>query len=330
MTEDFPLFKLPDEEALIFDGRPVVDVKKLTLDQWLGLLDSDDYYVQDYQFSTRCHRDEYLSGIRTRTEADFRNLLRRFLISTGSFPADKDGLKFRVKYRPDLHLEFDRRQILYGEAWEGITWVLDLLPSRPHDALAALRAYFLTHIQLLPDGRFDGLFDAMSLIREWYIDSPHDPDEIREMLLRLDPCHFEALIAKLYQDMGYSVNLTQFRNDGGIDILCRRTDAGRRELVMVQCKRHKENIKVMSSRELFGIVQAEKATKGVLVTPGGFTRGTIRFANDISQIELLGGVRLQRLLNEYLGPRWPVEVDRLLAEMERSLSREQPSNSTPP
>src|SRR5262249_39598166 len=43
--------------------------------------------------------------------------------------------------------------------WEGVTWILDLLPNNPRAAIHTLEAYFEAHGLLLPDGRINGLFD---------------------------------------------------------------------------------------------------------------------------------------------------------------------------
>lgn len=313
MEDKYPCIKC-DGEILELDDRPVVDCAKLTLEQWLIALNDKTVYIADWEFPTDNHKTEYIATIHTRSESEFRNLVRRFLIESGSFPQDIDGLKYRLKYRPDIKLEFDRRLICTGRAWEGITWVLDLLPYKPESVLEVLRAYFLAHCQLLPDGRFRGFSDAMSLIRAKYLSNPHTDEEIREMLLKLNPKDFEALTAKLYRKMGYLVNLTRYSKDDGADLICCRDDPGRKELLIVQCKRYTGNVGLKDLKELLGTVSDRKATKGVLVTPSGFTRPAINKANENPQIELLGGISLQKLLAENLGSQWTINLDILIAE----------------
>jgi restriction system protein len=204
------------------------------------------------------------------------------------------------------------------KAWEGITWVLDLLSHRPEAALEVLRSYFYAHCQLLPDGRFTGLSDAMSLIRARYLSTPQTSDEIYGMLLNLNPRDFEALVAKLYMEMGYSVQLTPYSKDDGADIVCNRDDPGRREVIIIQCKRYRNNVGLKHLKELLGTVADRKATKGVLVTPGKFTRDAITKAKLNPQIELLGGLALQNLLTQHLGARWVVNLDSLIMKGTRS------------
>lgn len=307
-----------DEEVFKFNGKPVVDVDKITLSQWLELLNNKKVYVPNYQFATDEHKEEYVSKIHEYSETDVRDLIRQFLMENGCLPGDLSGVTFRLKYHPDLKLEFDRRFLRCKQPWEGITWVLDLLSSRPAEALEVLRSYFYAHCQLLPDGRFTGLSDAMSLIRARYLSTPQTSDEIYEMLLNLNPRHFEALVARLYMEMGYSVQLTPYSKDDGADIVCSRDDPGRRELVIVQCKRYRSNVGLKHLKELLGTVTDRKATKGVLVTPGNFTRYAIKKANLNPQIELLGRLPLQNLLAQYLGARWVVNIDRFIMEGARS------------
>src|SRR2546427_6913331 len=101
--------------------------------------------------------------------------------------------------------EFAKRLISPGrQPWEGITWVLDLLPLFPQMAIDSISAYITAHCQFLPDGRWYGLEDAMSLIRARYFDLSHP----REILLGLRPRDFEFLVAALYAGMGYEVAVT--------------------------------------------------------------------------------------------------------------------------
>jgi restriction system protein len=82
--------------------------------------------------------------------------------------------------------------------------VLDLLPHWPKDALEALDAYFLAHAQMLPDGRLQGMSDAMAILRAWYIGSPGTHLERIEAVKELSPRDFEYLVYSLYNRLGYA------------------------------------------------------------------------------------------------------------------------------
>ena len=74
-----------------------VDVTKVSLEEWLALLDSpqkDDLLFIDYMFPTDTMRDEYIATIHNRSDDEVIKLLRRFLISSGSLGKDKFMLDF--------------------------------------------------------------------------------------------------------------------------------------------------------------------------------------------------------------------------------------------
>ena len=114
-----------------------------------------------------------------------------------------------------LHERFEwvKRLLRRSGPWEGITWILDLLPDNPRKAVDALDAYFLAHIHFLPDGRMFGLEDAEAVNRQRYFHK----DNPREVLFTLRPAEFEYLVAALYSKMGYEVSVTPVTSDGGID-----------------------------------------------------------------------------------------------------------------
>ena len=94
----------------------------------------------------------------------------------------------------------------------------------------------------------------------------------------------------------------------------------------VECKRYSKSVGVGFARSLLGVVSSEKATKGVLVTSGGFTRVAREFARDNPRIELVSGTNLAVLLNEHLGPHWVAHLERLVAESLREKGEKVPYN----
>ena len=214
--------------------REIVDGRELTLKQWMRLLWSPpfDKAVVTYQFPTDALRGEFLETISSRRERDVRKVLSEFLISTGTLGADEFNARWRLatqgKGGVRVDSEYERRLMLHHAGvegvspWEGITWVLDLLPRHPREALAALSAYFLAHIQHLPDGRFTGLGDALAVIRARYIGTPASNKGKLGFLLELTPREFEELVAALYTEMGYRTELTAEREDGGRDVLANK------------------------------------------------------------------------------------------------------------
>ena len=152
-------------------------------------------------------------------------VLAKFLVSTGTLGFDRAIAERILSQKKSPKNEYERRLILYHAGvkglfpWEGITWVLDLSPEHPREAIAALSAYFLAHIGSLPDGRIAGLDDALSLIRARYIGTPPTNADKLGMLLDLTPRQFEQLVEALYASMGYEAKLTPRQKDGGDDVL---------------------------------------------------------------------------------------------------------------
>lgn len=117
-------------------------------------------------------------------------------------------------------------------------------------------------------------------------------------LMDLNPIDFESLIANLFQCMGLETKLTQASRDGGVDCVAfdpRPIFGGK---VVIQAKRYKNTVGVSAVRDLFGTMQNEGASKGILVTTSGYGKAAFDFANG-KPMELLDGGNLLYLLKEH-------------------------------
>ncbi len=113
-----------------------------------------------------------------------------------------------------------------------------------------------------------------------------------EGLRQLDWRQFEQVIGSAFQMQGYQVLPTADRADGGVDLILVRGQ----ERIFVQCKHWKAwQVPVAVVRELFGVVVANRASGGIVVTSGSFSREAIAFAQQ-SGTTLLDGPAVQRLL----------------------------------
>lgn len=128
----------------------LIETENISLSEWLNLLDQspkDALYI-DYMFPTDQHREEYLSTVHQRSEAEVKKLLRRFLWLPTTFGEDKykaeillQQLKEKVTIKDT---ELRRRVRLYIASrgrmpiWDGLQWVLDLLPTNPRECLQVL------------------------------------------------------------------------------------------------------------------------------------------------------------------------------------------------
>ncbi|HLH72445.1 MAG TPA: restriction endonuclease [Chloroflexota bacterium] len=114
----------------------------------------------------------------------------------------------------------------------------------------------------------------------------------------IDPLVFESVVQDLLSRMGYVTKLTKASHDGGVDIEAVNPQPVVGGKVVVQCKRYQTTIGVATVRELYGVVTAAKATKGVLVTTSDFSADAYAFADD-KPIELINGARLTELLRRH-------------------------------
>jgi restriction system protein len=122
----------------------------------------------------------------------------------------------------------------------------------------------------------------------------------RPNLMELTPGEFESLITNLFEKMGLETRQTQASRDGGVDCVAydpRPIFGGK---VVIQAKRYKNTVGVSAVRDLFGTMQNEGASKGILVTTSGYGRASFEFAEG-KPLELLSGANLLYLLQEHAG-----------------------------
>jgi restriction system protein len=233
-------------------------------------------------------------------------------------------LRKKIKVPPDtLPNQYQRRREAYFKRrsyippWEGITWVIDLLPHHPARAIGVLDDYFIAHCFSLPDGCINALGDATALIRAKFIGVPKSDDERLRLLMTVSPRHFECLVERLYSAMRYSTELTPPSKDGGRDVIASRTEPGSTDLVHIECKRYSKTVGVPIARQLLGVVSSSKAPRGVVVGLSGFTKSARDFAASNPRLELISGLTLIQLFNSHLGSRWDKMIDRLVMASER-------------
>jgi restriction system protein len=129
----------------------------------------------------------------------------------------------------------------------------------------------------------------------------------RPNLMELTPGEFEALISNLFQKMGLETRLTQASRDGGVDCVAFDTRPIFGGKVVIQAKRYKHTVGVSAVRDLFGTVQNEGASKGILVTTSGYGKAAFDFAGG-KPLELLSGSNLLALLAEHAGLEARIEA----------------------
>lgn len=106
---------------------------------------------------------------------------------------------------------------------------------------------------------------------------------------------FEELVGEAYRRKGYNVTETGGGGaDNGVDLVIKRGG----EKLLVQCKHWKmDKVGVKVVRELYGVVTAEGATGGIVVSSGTFTQEAMDFAKG-KPLELIEGSGLLKLIKD--------------------------------
>jgi restriction system protein len=106
---------------------------------------------------------------------------------------------------------------------------------------------------------------------------------------------FEQLVGEAFRQRGYQITETGGGGaDGGIDLVLRKGS----EKLLVQCKQWRATlVSVNVVRELYGLVAAEGATGGVVVTSGRYSPDAQAFAEG-RNLQLIDGDTLHGWLQE--------------------------------
>ncbi|AJZ60901.1 restriction endonuclease family protein [Paraburkholderia fungorum] len=148
--------------------------------------------------------------------------------------------------------------------------------GRPIAAGAATGRQVITDVKIVSD----------ELLREIHA----EPQSVYE----LSPRRFEEFVAEVLDRLGYQTTLTPRSRDGGKDIYAAKKDHVASFLYIVECKRYAPDnpVGVGLVRQLNGVVQAERATAGLLATTSFFTKGAKEFQKTVAN---------QMGLKDYLG-----------------------------
>ena len=139
---------------------------------------------------------------------------------------------------------------------------------------------------------------AVSAFRQWKEGKLLDSEGSGSPALQLmDWKQFKRLVGEYYRRKGYRVRPTPDGPDGGVDLRL-YNELG---LHLVQCKHWQRDVGVRVVRELYGVMAAEGAYGGVVVTTGSFRADAKAFA-DGKRIDLVDGPDLRAMITEAQRP----------------------------
>lgn len=104
------------------------------------------------------------------------------------------------------------------------------------------------------------------------------------LLYKVPPRKFEEIVAELLHRQGYEVNLTPISRDGGKDIYVAAKDTLGSFLYLVECKRYAPDrpVGIGIVQRLYGVVEGERATAGIVATTSHFTKDAVEFQQRVS------------------------------------------------
>lgn len=124
-----------------------------------------------------------------------------------------------------------------------------------------------------------------------------NPQKINE----LSPRQFEELVAELLSRQGYEIQLTPITRDGGKDIYAARRDPLGTFLYIVECKKFAPHrpVDISIVRQLYGVIQEERVSGGIVATTSYFTKDAKEFRNRVQyQVSLRDYIDIQKWLKK--------------------------------
>ena len=139
------------------------------------------------------------------------------------------------------------------------------------------------------------LFSALGRRKREQLFSDVEQSDSAGALNEMSWQEFEMLVGEAFRRKGYSINETGGGGaDGGVDLVLRKEG----DKFLVQCKQWKAyKVGVTTIRELYGVMAAEGAVGGFVVTSGVFTQEAKSFAQGKS-IDLIDGPELTAMIRQ--------------------------------
>jgi len=113
---------------------------------------------------------------------------------------------------------------------------------------------------------------------------------------------FEEILADIWQELGWKTILTPPSGDGGIDIRAVRNNKGIWLCYLIQAKAYdpQRPVGIEAVRTLYGVVERERASHGILATTSRFTAGAIEESQALRyRVSLAGFEKVLEWTREY-------------------------------
>ena len=111
----------------------------------------------------------------------------------------------------------------------------------------------------------------------------------------LDGFGFQNFVGEIFKLRGYSITEMAFTGDEGKDIVIEKD----RERIIIECKHHKSSIGRPVIQKLHSAIITNRATKGMVITSGSFSKQAIDYVHDKNlPIELIDLQKLRKIASE--------------------------------
>lgn len=121
-------------------------------------------------------------------------------------------------------------------------------------------------------------------------------------LASMDWGDFEHLVRELFEkefaSRGGEVKITRASSDGGVDAVAFDPDPITGGKIVIQAKRYTRTVGVNAVRDLYGTMQHESASRGILITTADYGPDAYSFASG-KPITLFTGANLLHLLDKH-------------------------------
>lgn len=169
---------------------------------------------------------------------------------------------------------------IYSYPWQPIGYVISILGN------------FILMLAVL-------FFSSRSTVNDQYVKTYYTPEKSGYRITikdidKMEGTEFESFLKKLFEKMGYSVELTSHTNDMGADLILSKQG----ERISVQAKRWIGNVPGTAIQEVVGSLKCYKTQRGIVVTNSEFTNQVIKMAHH-NHVELWNRDKLNEMLNKY-------------------------------
>jgi len=278
-----------------------------TFEEWLSLVEENKSVLPRFCIPHQEWVDKYIECIENKSDDEVKALIRYLLfpftlnLDISNYETKKVLEARRESYEEfkefidsTSKIEYYKRIENAQEAWEGLTWVIQLLPFYPFKAINVLKLYLNAENMYMPDVRNTGINQCIEIIEAKFINTNKG---LESFILNLEPREFELLI-------------TPATRDGGKDIIARIQREDGKEIVYVECKLYKTTQLTKETVRAFAYtVIKDNINRGVLFCTG-YINDKLKMLD--SRIQIWSLQEIIVLLNAHLGSDWNERIDRII------------------